>query len=61
MIRGGVVDERETEMMSVRWRHFSLFYQVPAESQQQITPCPVCFAKLVLNNTPQRNPENVVE
>ena len=30
-VRGGVVDDRETQMMKVRWRVFNLFHQIPEE------------------------------
>ena len=33
-VRGGVVDDRETHMMKVRWRVFNLFHQIPEEQQK---------------------------
>ena len=33
-VRGGVVDDRETQMMKVRWRVFNLFHQIPEEQQK---------------------------
>ena len=45
--RNGRIDERETEMMAVRWRVFELNKKIP-EEQKGISPCPHCFAELVL-------------
>ena len=47
-VKHGAVDVRETEMMSVRWRMFSLNCQIPQEQQRDIPCCPHCFAKLIL-------------
>lgn len=47
-VRNGAVDERETEMMSVRWRVFNLNYQIPQDEKQQIRPCPHCFSQFIL-------------
>ena len=46
--RNGRIDERETEMMAVRWRVFELNKKIPEEEQKDISPCPRCFAELVL-------------
>ena len=46
-VRNGVIDERETEMMSVRWQVFNFNRQVPQSKQKDIVPCPTCFARLV--------------
>ena len=48
-IRGSIVDERETEMMDVRWRKFNFFHQIPISTQKTVTPCGCCFAKLLLD------------
>ena len=40
-------DERETEMMSVRWKVYELFQQIPEHEQKNIPPCGKCFAQLV--------------
>ena len=46
-VRGGVLDERESQMMRVRWKVFALQSPIP-EEEQRITPnCPHCFAKLI--------------
>jgi len=47
-LRNGVVDDRETEMMAVRWRVLSLHAQIPQEERVIIESCPKCFAQLVL-------------
>lgn len=47
-IKGGCIDERETEMMRVRWSIFSLFSQIPENEQKNVPPCPRCFADLIL-------------
>ena len=39
-IKNGVIDERETEMMSVRWRVFNFNCQIPTEERRDILPCP---------------------
>ena len=39
-VRGGVVDDRETQMMKVRWRVFNLFHQIPEEQQKSASPPP---------------------
>ena len=46
-VKGGCIDARETEMMSVRWNVFSLSKQIPQEEQTDITPCSRCFAHLI--------------
>lgn len=47
-LKNGVVDDVETEMMSVRWNIFHFSHQIPREQQLDILPCAKCFAKLVL-------------
>ena len=41
------VDERETEMMSVRWKVFDVNYQISENEQKDVPTCGKCFAKLV--------------
>ena len=48
-VRGGTIDEQETEMMSVCWNEFSFTHQIPEDQQIRINPCPRCFAILVSN------------
>lgn len=49
-IKNGCVDDRETEMMEVRWKIFNLTYQIHADEQLQVQPCSSCFARLILNS-----------
>lgn len=49
-ITGGVVEERETEMMTVRWRQMAFHSKIPAEEQQSVPPCGHCFAVLIIDN-----------
>ena len=44
----GVVNEIETEMMEVRWKTFSFFYQLGVNDTIDIPPCSKCFAELIL-------------
>lgn len=46
--KGGYFDEKETEMMSARWKLFSFFYQIPESSQKEIPRCKLCFSELVM-------------
>ncbi len=50
-VRGGNVDQRETEMMRVRWLVFSLFSKIPEEQQVNVAPCPRCFSELIFSQT----------
>ena len=52
-IKGGCIDEKETEMMRVRWRIFSFFSQIPENEQRNVPPCARCFAKFILNDNEQ--------
>ena len=47
-IRGQVLDERETEMMRVRWKHFVFHAQIQQKEQRHVPPCPRCFASFIL-------------
>ena len=42
-IRGGSIEEKETEMMTVRWKIFRLNGQVPENEQVPVEPCGSCF------------------
>jgi hypothetical protein len=48
-IKNGVIDERETEMMRVRWKLIQFNYQVPPNTQRDITSGARCFATLILS------------
>ena len=47
-IKGGVIDDIETQMMSVRWRVFTMYAQIPESEQVVLSPYGKCFAKLIL-------------
>jgi hypothetical protein len=49
-VKGGVVDERETEMMAIRWKIFNFNRQIPQEEQKEVAPCAACFARLILQD-----------
>ena len=49
-VKNGMVDERETEMMTVRWRTFTLNWQIPEAKQQEMVAYSTCFARLILEN-----------
>ena len=46
-VRSGVLEERETEMISVPWRVFAFSSQISEAEQLQVPPCPRSFAELV--------------
>ena len=48
LIKGGVVDDIETQMVSVRWQVYSPYAQVPEPEQVILSPCGKCFARLIL-------------
>lgn len=50
LVRCGVLDQTECQMMKVRWNIFALHYQIPKEEQQSVPSCARCFAEL---NFPQ--------
>lgn len=41
-------DDRETEMMTVRWKVFEFPHSIPQAEVKEIPPCPRCFCELVL-------------
>lgn len=41
-------DERETEMMAIRWKVFEFKHQIPESEQKQVPPCARCFTELAL-------------
>lgn len=48
-IKNGVLDERETDMMRVRWNVIVLNHQIPRETQRDVPSCAKCFADFILN------------
>ncbi|KAK3707520.1 hypothetical protein QZH41_006507 [Actinostola sp. cb2023] len=53
LIKGGIIDRINTNMMRVRWHYFEFWRQIPEEEQIQIKPCGRCFAELVLSHKTQ--------
>jgi len=49
-VKNGLVEERESEMMSCRWKLFHFNRQFSAEEQIEMPSCPKCFAKLIISN-----------
>ena len=47
-IKNGVINQRETEKMSVRWKIFHVNVQIEQNVQKEIPKCPKCFASVVL-------------
>lgn len=50
-IKAGCTDEKENEMMRVRWRIFNFYSQIPESEQRTVPPCPRCFAKFILSGS----------
>ena len=48
LVKGGNIDERESEMMRVRWHVFRFNYQIPESEQRSVAQCKHCFAELIL-------------
>ena len=47
-IKNGIIDERETEMMKVRWNIYQLHWQIPRDLQRDIPACGKCFASFII-------------
>ena len=47
-IRNGVLDQRETDMMSVRWKIFTFSVRIQEKDQRELPKCAKCFATFVL-------------
>ena len=47
-VKGGSIDDRESEMMHVRWRHIEFRHQIEIERQKCIQPCTYCFLHFLL-------------
>ena len=43
-----VLDARESEMMTVRWKHFNFHHQITEQNQKHVPVCCRCFAGLTL-------------
>ena len=48
LVKGGMLLDKETEMMSVRWHVFDFTHQIPSTDQTEVVCCGTCFAKLLL-------------
>ena len=48
-IKNGIINQRETDMMSVRWRIFHFNVQIEQNVEKEIPKCPKCFASFVLH------------
>ena len=46
-IKNGIIDQRETEMMAVRWKVMKFSHQFSMERQREIPPCARCFVELL--------------
>ncbi len=46
-VKNSVVDDRETEMMQVRWHHFQFRYQLRMQDCKEVPSCANCFASLI--------------
>lgn len=49
-VKAGVIDERETEMLAVRWHSFQFRKQIAQRDQITVPSCARCFAELILHN-----------
>ena len=48
-IKNGLIDERETEMMSVRWKVLYFNAQIKQSEQEKIPVCEKCFSKFIVD------------
>ena len=49
LIKGGNIDQANSQMMTVRWRFFNLWRQIPEQDQKRLSPCPRCFARFIVD------------
>ena len=47
-VKGSIIDDRETEMMGVRWRFFTFRHQFDIHCQKTVPSCSHCFATMLL-------------
>ena len=47
-IKNGVIDQRETDMMAVRWKIFHFNVRIAEQNQKEFQKCAKCFATLIL-------------
>ena len=50
-VKNGLLDERETEMMTVRWDIFTFRNEIPLDRRKVVHICRHCFASLLLSYT----------
>ncbi len=50
LVTNSTIDQTNTEMMRVRWRHFNFWKQIPETEQVRLAPCGRCFATFILDN-----------
>ena len=48
-IKHGILSDRETGMMSVRWKVYNFTHQISEDQQKELAPCMRCFAELLLH------------
>lgn len=48
-VKNGCIDDRETEMMAVRWKIFRFNCQILEAQQKELDSCSRCFADLILS------------
>ena len=51
LVKGGSLDQCNTQMMDVRWVFFHFWRQIPKEGQVELPACPKCFAKLIIDHS----------
>ena len=49
LVKGGAINQANSEMMRVRWRFFNFWKQIPPKDQISLAPCSRCFARLILD------------
>ena len=49
LIKGGNIDQANTQMMAVRWRLFNLWRPIPEQNQKRLPPCSRCFARFIID------------
>ena len=47
-IKNGVIDQRETDMMAVRWKIFHFNVSIDEQNQKEIRKFAKCFTSLIL-------------
>ena len=47
LVKGGFVDQANTQMMNVRWVFSNFWKQISQEQQVSQPPCRRCFARLI--------------